>query len=139
MILLDTNVVSELMKRKPDSSVSFWMNEQDREILYLSSVTLAELLAGIVLLPEGKRRRELEAGLDDTLKKFGDRVLPFDRQAARHYAKLVITARKAGRGFLVPDSYIAAIASSRGFTVASRDTGPYTAADIRVIDPWMSE
>ena len=137
MILLDTNVVSEMMRREPDSAVSSWLNKQDKETLYLSGVTLAELLAGVIVLPDGKRKRELEAALDRTLQMFGDRILPFDKQAARHYAELLFAARKSGRGFPVPDGYVAAIAASREFAVATRDTAPYLAGGIKVINPWV--
>lgn len=114
MIVLDTNVVSEAMKPEPDAAVRSWLNEQVAETLYLSSVTLAELL-----------------------ELFKDRVLPFDTDAARHYADLAVTAKSSGRGFPTPDGYIAAIAASRGFMVASRDTSPYEAAGVAVINPWQ--
>jgi len=74
--------------------------------------------------------------LDGLLELFRDRVLPFDIDAARHYTDLAVAARNAGRGFPIPDGYIAAIAASRGFIVASRDTAPYRAGGLRVIDPW---
>jgi|ERR1035437_755367 predicted nucleic acid-binding protein len=136
MIILDTNVVSEAMKPEPDSAVRAWLNEQAAETLYLSSVTLAELLFGIRALPAGKRKNMLALTLDGLMKLFRDRVLPFDIDAARHYAELAVTAKAAGRGFPTPDGYIAAIAASRGFIVASRDTAPYKAAKVKVINPW---
>lgn len=136
MILLDTNVVSEAMRPEPHPAVRNWLNEQSAETLYLSSVTLAELLFGIAALPAGKRKNTLESALDGLMELFGDRVLSFDLDAARHYADLAVTARTAGLGFPTPDGYIAAIAASRGFIVASRDTGPYQAAGLRVINPW---
>ena len=113
MIVLDTNVVSEAMKPEPDAAVRAWLNDQAAETLYLSSVRLADLL-----------------GL------FKDRVLPFDSDEARHYADLAVTARNGGRGFPTPDGYIAAVAAARGFIVASRDTSPYEAAGVAVINPW---
>ena len=136
MIVLDTNVVSEAMKPEPDSAVRAWLNDQAAETLYLSSVTLAELLFGIRALPVGKRKNLLAQTLDGLMGLFRDRVLPFDIDAARHYAELAVTAKVAGRGFPTPDGYIAAIAVSRGFIVASRDTAPYEAASVRVINPW---
>lgn len=136
MIVLDTNVVSEAMKPEPDSAVRAWLNDQAAETLYLSSVTLAELLFGIRALPPGKRKDMLAQTLDGLLGLFRDRVLPFDIDAARHYAELAVTAKVAGRGFPTPDGYIAAIAASRGFIVASRDTAPYEAASVTVINPW---
>jgi predicted nucleic acid-binding protein len=136
MIVLDTNVVSEAMKPEPDAAVRAWLNDQVAETLYLSSVTLAELLFGIGALPAGKRKDVLAQALDGLVGLFRDRVLPFDTDAARHYAQLVVTARSAGRGFPTPDGYIAAIAVSRGFIVASRDVAPYEAAGVKVINPW---
>ncbi len=136
MILLDTNVVSEAMKPEPDATVRAWLNDQAAETLYLSSVTLAELLFGIRALPAGKRKNMLDHALAELLELFNDRVLSCDTDAARHYADLATTARNGGRGFPTPDGYIAAIAASRGFIVVSRDTPPYEAAGVTVINPW---
>ena len=137
MIILDTNVVSEAMKPAPHPAVRAWLNEQGAETLYLSSVTLAELLFGIKALPAGKRKDMLTQTLDGLTAMFKDRVLAFDTDAARHYAELAVTARAAGRGFPTPDGYIAAIAAAHGFIVASRDTAPYEAASVPVINPWQ--
>lgn len=136
MILLDTNVVSEAMKPEPHPSVRGWLNDQSTETLYLSSVTLAELLFGIAALPAGKRKEMLAQALDGLMGLFRGRVLPFDIDAARHYAELAVTAKASGRGFPTPDGYIAAIAASRNFIVASRDTAPFEAAGVAVINPW---
>ena len=136
MIVVDTNVVSEAMKPEPHAAVRAWLNEQAAETLYLSSVTLAELLFGIAALPAGKRKDMLEKALGGLTRLFRDRVLPFDTDAARGYAELAVKAKASGRGFPTPDGYIAAIAASRGFIVASRDTAPYEAAGVPVIDPW---
>ena len=136
MIVLDTNVVSEAMKPEPHPAVRAWLNDQASETLYLSSVTVAELLFGIGALPAGKRKDMLAQTLDGLMMLFRDRVLPFDIDAARRYAELAVTAKVAGRGFPTPDGYVAAIAASRGFIVASRDTAPYEAASVTVINPW---
>lgn len=138
MIVLDTNVVSEAMKPQPHPGVLAWLNDQASETLYLSSVTLAELLFGIGALPTGNRKEMLAQALDGLMGLFRDRVLPFDIDAARRYAELAVAARAAGRGFPTPDGYIAAIAASRGFIVASRDTAPYEAAGVKVINPWAA-
>jgi len=124
MIVLDTNVVSEAMKPEPDPAVRAWLNEQSAETLYLSSVTLAELLFGIASMPNGRRKDMLSESLDGLMQLFRERVLPFDTDAARKYADLAVIARTAGRGFPVPDGYIAAIAASQGYQVASRDMAP---------------
>ena len=136
MIVLDTNVVSEAMKPDPHPAVRAWLNNQAAETLYLSSVTLAELLFGVSALPAGKRKDMLALALDGLMGLFRDRLLPFDTDAARRYAELAVMAKAAGRGFPTPDGYIAAIAASRGFIVASRDTAPYEAAKVSVINPW---
>ncbi|MDX5363590.1 MAG: type II toxin-antitoxin system VapC family toxin [Pseudazoarcus pumilus] len=136
MIVLDTNVVSEAMKAAPNPAVLAWLDEQAAETLYLSSVTLAELLFGIGALPSGRRKDALNQTLDGLLELFADRVLPFDTDAARNYAELAVSARAAGKGFPTPDGYIAAIAKARGFTVATRDVAPFQAAGLNVINPW---
>lgn len=136
MIVLDTNVVSEAMKPSPNLSVHQWLNDQVVETLYLTSVTLAELLFGIAALPAGKRKEMLELALKELMNLFRDRVLSFDIDSAQHYAELALTAKIGGRGFPTPDGYIAAIAASRGFVVASRDTAPFEAAGLTIINPW---
>jgi len=138
MIVLDTNVVAEAMKPEPPPSVRAWLNDQVAETLYLSSVTLAELLFGIAALPAGKRKDMLAQALGGLVGLFRDRVLPFDTDAARRYAELAVMAKVGGRGFPIPDGYIAAIAASRGFIVASRDTSPYEAVGVSVINPWIA-
>ena len=136
MIVLDTNVVSEAMKPAPHQAVRAWLNDQPVETLYLSSVTLAEMLFGIAALPAGKRKQMLSQTLDGLMGLFRDRVLPFDTDAARRYAALAVLAKDSGRGFPTPDGYIAAIAASRGFIVASRDTAAFEAVGVAVINPW---
>ena len=136
MILLDTNIISEMMKPEPDATVRAWLNDQAAETLYLSSVPLAELLFGIQNLPHGKRRDRLDFVLNAVLDLFQGRILPFDAQAARHDAELAVLARQVGKGCPTPDGYIAAIAASRHYIVASRDTAPYEAANVRIINPW---
>ena len=136
MIVLDTNVISEAMKPAPDPAVRAWLNEQVAETLYLSSVTLAELRFGIGALPDGRRKRALTETLDGVLELFGDRVLPFDIGSARHYAELAVKARAAGKGIPTPDGYIAAIAASKRFIVATRDISPFEAAELTVVNPW---
>ena len=138
MILLDTNVVSEVMKPEPYPAVRNWLNEQAAETLYVSSVTAAELMFGVSALSKGKRKDKLTAALDGVLELFADRILPFDISAARRYAVLAVKARAAGKGFPTPDGYVAAIAASHDFAVASRDTSAFRAAGLIVIDPWTA-
>ncbi len=139
MIVLDTNVVSEAMKPVPNETVRNWLNNQNAETLYLSSVTLAELLFGIGALPQGKRKNALTQALDGLLILFKGRILPFDTDAAKRYAEMAIAARAAGATLPTQDGYIAAIAASRGFIVATRDVAPYAAAAVAVINPWDAE
>lgn len=136
MILLDTNVISEAMKPEPHPSIRNWLEAQAAETVFLSSVTIAELLFGIGALPRGKRKDRLAAALDGMLDLFTARILPFDTAAARRYADLVVNAGAAGKGFPTPDGYIAAIAAAHGFAVASRDTSAFNAAGLATIDPW---
>jgi toxin FitB len=137
MILVDTNVVSETMRPTPDPAVIAWLDAQAAESLYLSSVSLAELLLGIAVLPDGRRKIELGSSLlSNAVILFGDRLLPFDVPAAQAYATLVSAARSAGHAIGVADGQIAAIATAKGLAVATRDIGPFEAAGLSVINPW---
>jgi predicted nucleic acid-binding protein len=138
MILLDTNVVSEAMTRDPHPRVRAWFNAQSAETLFLSSVTVAELLFGVGALPTGKRKDALAAAIDNLLDMFADRILLFDTEAARRYAGLAVKAREAGKGYPIPDGYIAAIADAHRFAVASRDPSAFQAAGLSVINPWIA-
>ena len=137
MIVLDTNVVSEPIKPNGNPMVQIWLDQQIAETLYLTTTSLSELLVGIKILPVGKRRDGLDAALADMMGKlFGSRILPFDQRAALAYAPLVGKARADGRSIGVADAQIAAIATVHGFTVATRDTEPFVAAGVPVINPW---
>lgn len=136
MILLDTNVVSEMMRPQPSAAVRAWLDAQAPETLYLASLSLAELCFGVAALPEGRRRDKLSAMVDGIESLFRGRVLVFDAAAARRFATLAAAARATGLGFPRPDGYIAAIAAEYRYSVATRDTGPFEAAGISVINPW---
>lgn len=136
MIVLDTNVVSEAMRPEPHAGVLAWLNRQTAETLYLSSVSLAELLFGIGALPAGARKDRLAQVLDRLLGLFAGRVLPFDQDAAHRYAEMAVHARSTGRPLPVSDGYIAATAAARGFSVATRNTQDFQGTDVDVIDPW---
>jgi hypothetical protein len=136
MILIDTNVVSEALKPESHPAVRAWLDAQLAETLFLPSITVAELLFGIGALPDGRRQALLAARIDAVLETFAGRILPFDTAAARRHADLAVAARAAGKGFPTPDGYIAAIAAAHGFAIATRDTGPFIAAGLTVIDPW---
>jgi len=137
VIILDTNVVSEPMKPHGHHEVQSWLDEQVAETLYITTVSLAELLLGVELLPEGKRKEGLAAALRDlVMTLFGARVLPFDLPAATMYASRISRARAAGRPISMGDGQIAAIAAVHGFAVATRDTAPFIAAGVPVVNPW---
>jgi predicted nucleic acid-binding protein len=137
VILLDTNVVSEPLKLDADPAVVAWIDAQVIETLYLSTVSVTELRYGIAVLPDGKRKQGLRASLDErVLPLFESRILPFDLEAAEICAELRARARALGKGIGMADSYIAAIATAKGLIVASRDTRPFEAAGVSVINPW---
>ena len=139
MILLDTNVVSEPLRQAPEARVVQWIDAQPMETLFLSSITVAELRAGVALLPAGKRRSGLQESLEKrVLSLFAGRVLPFDLACTQAYATLVSKVRAAGVSIATADGYIAAIAAANGLSVATRDTGPFRASGVAVINPWQA-
>ncbi|EXJ15810.1 type II toxin-antitoxin system VapC family toxin [Imhoffiella purpurea] len=137
MILIDTNVVSEPLKASGNPDVRAWFDAQAIETLYLSTISLAELRFGIAVLPDGKRRELLQSSLETrVLPLFTGRILAFDEPASQSYAQLRARARAAGIAIAPADGYIAAIAASHGFAVATRDIQPFEAAGVVVINPW---
>jgi len=140
MILLDTNVMSEPLRQVPEPRVIEWIDAQAMETLFLSAITVAELRAGVALLPAGKRRAGLEESLEKrVLPLFAGRVLSFDLPCTHAYAALMTKARNAGLAVATADGYIAAIALANGFAVATRDTRPFEAAGAAIINPWQAE
>lgn len=138
MILLDTNVISEPQRLKPNQRVLDWLDAQALETLYLCAVTVAELRAGIALMPGGKRQDSVRAYLEDhLLPLFANRVLDFDGACTSAYAELLARSRAAGVTVQTADAFIAAIALANGFAVATRDTTPFEAAGLNVINPWQ--
>ncbi|MDO9092502.1 MAG: type II toxin-antitoxin system VapC family toxin [Rubrivivax sp.] len=137
MILLDTNVVTEPLRQAPEGRVVAWIDAQPLETLFLSAITVAELRAGVALLPAGRRRAGLQESLERrVLPLFAGRVLSFDLGCTQAYAELMSKARTSGLTIASADGYIASIAQANGLTVATRDTGPFEAAGAKVIDPW---
>lgn len=137
MILLDTNVISEPLRRSPQARVAEWIDAQPLETLYLSTMTVAELRAGVALMPAGKRRAALHECLEErVLPMFAGRVLPFDMACTSAYAELMARVRKAGSGIETADAFIAAVALANRFIVATRDKSPFHAAGLTIIDPW---
>ncbi len=137
MIVLDTNVLSELLRPIPAPRVEEWLAAQDGASVYFTSVGEAELRYGVAILPAGRRRTTIGAAIDDILDEdFRDRILPFDREAARAYAAIAAERRAAGRPISQFDCQIAAIARAHGASVATRNTGDYEGCGVAVIDPW---
>lgn len=137
MILLDTNVVSEPLRQTPAPQVIEWINAQTLETLFLSAITVAELRSGLALLPQGKRRKGLQDSLErQVLPLFADRTLPFDLSCTPLYAEVIAKAASTGQAISTADAFIAATALTHGLAVATRDTSPFEAAGVTVIDPW---
>ena len=137
MIILDTNVISEPLRQAPESRVIEWINAQAIETLYLSAITVAELRFGVASLSAGKRRDRLQESLEkQALPLFAGRVLPFDMSASHSYGELMAKARNSGLAIGTADGYIAATAAANGMIVATRDTSPFKAAGVDVINPW---
>jgi predicted nucleic acid-binding protein len=137
MIILDTNVVSEAMKAQTDPAVLIWLDKQGTSDLYLTATSLAELRLGIEILPVGRRKAFLAGTLERILRQvIGNRVMPFDADAARMYAEIVTLARARGLAIGIADGQIAAVAAVHGFTVATRDTSPFEAAGVAFVNPW---
>jgi predicted nucleic acid-binding protein len=140
MILLDTNVVSELMRPAPTEAVLAWFAAQDAADLYLSAIGEAELRRGAAMLPAGKRRDQLMATIDTMIAEdFAGRILPFDSAAAQAFVLVFLERRAAGRPISFADCQIAAIARAQGAAIATRNTSDFAGCGIAVIDPWAHQ
>ena len=137
MVVLDTNVLSELMRPAADRVMTAWFADRATSSLYLTAVSEAELRFGIAIMPSGRRRDGLAAGLERMLRTgFANRILPFDSRAAHAYAEIAAARRRMGRRIPEADCQIAAIARSHGMAVATRNVGDFSDTGIEVIDPW---
>lgn len=137
MIVIDTNVISELWKVEPNPNVLAWIDAQAIETLYLSAVTVAELRHGLATMPEGKRRTFYQERLEHAvLPAFAGRVLAFDLDTSKTYADLMARARAGGKAIAKADGYIAATAAAHGLMAATRETSPFEAGGLEVINPW---
>lgn len=137
MILIDTKVISELMRQNPAPAVLAWFGDEDAMALHLSAVGDAELRRGAAILPDGKRRDRLIAEIDAMITEdFAGRVLPFDSAAAKAFAAIVEDRRNAGRPSSIPDCQIAAIARAHGAAMATRNVADFEGCGVEVIDPW---
>jgi len=140
MILIDTNVISELWRVEPNPNVLTWIDAQTVETLCLSAITVAELRFGLATMPHGKRRTIYQERLEnEVLPTFEGRVLPFDLGASQAYADLMTRAKAEGKAIGKADGYIAATASARGLMLATRDIAPFEAAGLKIVNPWEAE
>ena len=140
MIVLDTNVISELMKTTPSPGVLAWTGKYAPDDLFISTVSMGEILFGIELLPQSKRRDSLLREAEATFAKdFAERILTFDEQAARTFGPLFAARRRLGGPMGVADAQIAAIAKARGAVLATRNTGDFEGCGLHLVNPWKSE
>ena len=135
-LILDTNVLSELMRQRPDPRVLHWLDAQPLDSLFTTAIAEAEIRTGIAMLAAGRRRAALAAAADRLFQLFDDRILPFDSPAAGDYADIVARRRAVGRPVAQADSQIAAIARSRNAKVVTRNVGHFEDVEIDLIDPW---
>jgi predicted nucleic acid-binding protein len=136
VIILDTNVVSELMRPEPSPQVSAWVRGRDRRELRTTSITLAEIRYGIARLPDGRRKTVLLDAAEDIFRAFADQVLPVDEAAAVHYAAIASTRERAGKPIAGLDALIAGVCRSRGARLATRNQPDFDGIGVEVINPW---
>lgn len=138
MILLDTNVVSAVMARSPDTVVVEWLDRQDTLTLFVSAVTIAEIHYGLEILPEGRRRRSLEDRFGRFVAEgFSGRVVAFEERAAHLYGEIMAARRGAGRPMSILDGQIAAIARAHRLAVATRNVRDFELCGLEVVDPFV--
>lgn len=138
MILLDTSAVAEAMKPEPDTTFVKWLDQQTAESLFITSISVAELLAGIGLIEEGPRKDGLASALDRTLQLFSGRVLVFEQLAAWSFADISVKAIRRGKSYSYADMYIAAIALAHGLQIAARNPAIFTSLEVPAICPWAT-
>jgi predicted nucleic acid-binding protein len=139
MIILDTNVISEMMRPVPASQVERWYAANPASLLFTTALSKAEILYGVALLPAGKRRNSLHAAAQAMFDEdFADRILPFDSDAALVYPELAAARRKAGKPISQIDAQIASIARSRGSVVATRNGDDFSDCGLTIVDPWIA-
>jgi len=137
MFILDTNVLSAILSVKGAPKVAAWIEEQPEKLLFTTSVSKAEILSGLAVMPEGRRRTALEDAVRAMfLEDFDGRVLPFDTTAAAAYAEIFATRRRAGRPIAALDLMIASIARANSAAVVTRDISGFEGCGLTVIDPW---
>ena len=136
MILLDTNVVSDIVKPRPNPKVQAWIDAHNSSSLWISAITVAELHLGIELMPDGRKKSELRLAIDRAIHLFGQQCAPFDALAANEFARIVARRRQIGRPIEALDAQIAAVAMTTGFALATLDRKGFEEIDgLKVIDP----
>ncbi len=137
MIILDTNIVAEMMKDSPAPIVATWLNDQSASALFLSAITLGEIAYGLRVLPQGRRRRQLEEGFERVVAEgFSGRILAFDEGAARHYGEIMGRRKEIGRPLGVLDGQIASIARAKGYAVATRNVRDFVECGVEILNPF---
>jgi hypothetical protein len=139
VIIVDTNVISELMRPEPNPKVVTWIAAQPRARLYTTHINQIEILYGIAVLPEGRRRDALRTAAEEMFAEdFAGRLLPFGASAAARYAEIMLSRRRVGKPIEGFEALIAAIALAAGATVATRDVGGFSNCGLSIIDPWAA-
>lgn len=137
MIILDTNIISELMKSAPDEKVISWIDRQNAIDIYITSISMAEIYYGLGVLPSGKRRAALMQAFNEVVDQlFGPRVLVFDEDASSHYGAIMASRKKAGKPMSILDGQIAAIASAANAGLATRNTKDFAYSDLNLVNPF---
>ena len=137
MILLDTNVISEIMRERPDPAVKAWLRARPRKEFWTASVVIAELLSGIDLMPVGRKQRALREAVEGMIAEdFRGQILNFDLSAARHYGKILSSRQQIGRPIREMDAQIASIARVHDASLATRDIDDFLICDVTLVNPW---
>lgn len=136
--LLDTNAISEGTKRQPNAGLQNWLAAQSNESLFLSVITLGEIRRGILMLQDGKKKRELQRWLEEDVKMvFSGRILPIDSMVMECWAQLQANAVQTGRQLPVMDSLLAATALAHNLTIVTRNTSDFESVDVHLLNPWL--
>ena len=136
MYILDTNILSELMRSRPNNNVLDWLDNQYVDDLYISSITIAEIYLGIALLPDGKRKTALVQAANDTLTDFTDKQLDFTPKAALEYADIVASRTQSGKAISIEDAQIAAIARANNASIVTRNVNDFEGIEVEIINPF---
>ena len=140
MIILDTNVISEPFKPKPDPAVMSWLDAQEPQTLYITTVSLAEMFAGVHKMPEGRRRADLHQLVENKIQSvFENRILAFDMPAAQAFGRVNADACAVGNPIAFADCAIAAIAAANGFILATRNVRDFKSTGVEIFNPWGAE